>query len=135
MPTKIIATIADCAKAIKNAGNISGTYEIQQIIQLTEEAMGQASDQPNAKHTPAAPMVQPATNNDDRRRTQSMTEQMQQVPRVLTQAGPRMQRPPTHHSAITPMPSAKAIKKRKNRNAAARLAVSPTAPARNTRSR
>ena len=132
---KIMAAIADCAKAIKNAGNSNYTDEIQQLIQLTEEGMGQASDQPSAKHTPAAPRGHPATNNNDRRRTQSMTERMQPVPRVLTQAGPRRQRTPTHHSAITPFPSAKAIKKRKRRQAAARLAVSPTAPEQNTRSR
>ena len=97
--------------------------------------MGKASDQPSAKHTPAASRVHPATNNDYRRIPQSMTERMQPVLRVLTQAGTRVQRTPTHHSEITPLQSEKAIKKRKRRQAAVRLAVSPTAPARNTRSR
>ena len=73
---KIMAAMEYCAKAIKNAGNSSGTDEIQQLIQLTEEAMDQASDQHHAKHTPAAMRVQPATNNDDWRRTQSTTERM-----------------------------------------------------------
>ena len=30
----IMAAIGDCTKVIKNAGNSSGTYEIQQLIQL-----------------------------------------------------------------------------------------------------
>ena len=97
--------------------------------------MGQASPPPSTKHTPAAPRVQPATDNDDRRSTPPMTERMQPVPRVRTQAGQRAQHPPMHHPAITTMPSAKAIKKRKRRKAAAKLAVSPTNPVCNTRSR
>ena len=97
--------------------------------------MGQESDQTSAKHTPESPRVHPATNNNGRRRTQLITERMQPVPRVLKQAGPRVQHTPTHHSAITPLSSEKAIKKRKRRQAAVRLAVSPTAPARHTRSR
>ena len=67
---KIMAAIVDCAKAINNTGNSNGTDEIQQLVQLKEEAMGQTTDQTSMTHTPAAPRVQPATNNDDQRRTQ-----------------------------------------------------------------
>ena len=63
---KIMAAIVDCAKAIKNAGNSSGIDEIHQLIQLTEEVMGKSSPQHSTKHTPAAPRVQPAINNDNR---------------------------------------------------------------------
>ena len=67
---KIMAAIVDCAKAINNTGNSNGTDEIQQLVQLKEEAMGQTTDHTSMTHTPAAPRVQPATNNDDQRRTQ-----------------------------------------------------------------
>ena len=60
---------------------------------------------------------------------------MQKFPRVFTQEVPRLQRPPRHHSEIMPVPSSKAIKKRKKRKAEARLTVIPTDPAHNTRSR
>ena len=96
--------------------------------------MGQASTHPSTKYTPAAPRVQPAINSDDRYSTPQLIERMQPVPRLRTQACPRVQHPPMHHPAITPMPSAKAIKKLRRRQAATRLTVSPTAPARNTRS-
>ena len=36
---KIMAAIADCAKAIKNMGNINGEYEMQQLLKLTEKSM------------------------------------------------------------------------------------------------
>ena len=35
---KIMAAIADCAKAIKNMGSNDGAYEMQKLIHLTEKA-------------------------------------------------------------------------------------------------
>ena len=40
---KIMASIVDCAKAIKNASNSNGTDEMQELITLTQKAVGQAS--------------------------------------------------------------------------------------------
>ena len=151
---KIMAAIADCAKAINNVGDSNGADKMQQLINLTDREVQHYPDitavsnlapitTANTRGTQPDTMVPPsgnqtqkngvqnrwlADNSNDRRQTRSMTREAQPVPRV--------DQPPQLVQEALPRnnKSTKKFKQRRQRRSAFRPTVSASVPARNTRS-
>ena len=139
---KVMAAIADCAKAIQNIGGSKGDEEMKQLVQLTQQAITRDPAIATAitqKPSPVAvPRVHPSAPSDaNQRQTRSVTKAFQEFAQQYTAAVPRVgntdQPNPTAPPPSTSRPSNR--RRRKQRKAAARAQVSASAPARNTRSR
>ena len=121
---KVMAAIADCAKSIKNLGNVNGGEAMWQLIQITERAMkiktSNATATPITTGVPASSRV-PMYANNDTQQTRSMTPPIHQIPQLFTPSLPRVyQSTKTNHKHWT--------KKHKTK-------LHTSAPAHNTRSR
>ena len=132
---KVIAAIADCARAIKGLSGPNGAEQMQQLLQLTEAALQQNPRTADGSSPPT--LVQPKSwadqenVSDDRRQTRLMTQQTHRVPRVPAGGVPRVDTP---QAQIASPPSSRNNRstRRRRRRIAVRLAVDPAASARNT---
>ena len=136
---KVMAAIADCAKAIKNICGSKGDEEMKQLVQLTKQAITRDPAIATAiKQKPSpvtVPRVHPSAPSDNnQRQTRSVTKAFQNFAQQYTTAVPRvgnMEQPnPTAPPHSVSRPSNR--RRRKQRKAAARASVSASAPARNT---
>ena len=93
---KVMAAIADCAKSIKNLGNVNGGEAMRQLIQITERAMqiktSNATAAPITTGVPASLRVPMYTNNDTQQ-TRYMTSPIPQIPQLFTPSLPRVDHP------------------------------------------
>ena len=134
---KVMAAIAECAKAIKNINSTKGTDEMKQLVQLTEKAIQQnpaiAAVYTEASNTRAVPRVQTTTqcNNLNQRQTRSMSAVYQQAVEFITPV-PRVE--PTNNTARIRTRAQKQRKKRKAKDIK-HVATPTTAPANNTRAK
>jgi hypothetical protein len=138
---KIMAAIAECAKAIKAMGSENGADEMEQLQRLTEKAI--AADarvasklnlpaehaQGEGQTTTTSPEPWQDTPDPNQRVTRSMNAPAQQFPRVPTASSPRVEK-----AIATMEPTGKKkAKQRRKRRAAVRSAPSEMVPAGNTR--
>ena len=90
---KVMAEIANCAKAIKYLGHVRRYKEINQIIKTTERVVQQKTPiatTPSTKTSnPSRSRVPLYTNNNSTRQTWSMTQPKTQLPTFSTPAVPR----------------------------------------------
>ena len=94
---KVMAVIADCAKAIKELSGKNRTEQMQPLLQLTEVVVQLT---PSIAARPATqtlahsePWVYQSRADDDRRQTRSMTQQTQRVQRVPAHVVPGVETP------------------------------------------
>ena len=148
----IMADIADCAKSIKNMGKNNGADEMQQLLQLTENAAinnkSITTTLKIAPHTnverldgiahslPRANTMQPLEDTD-RRLTRSMMKDNPLVTRVSPTSFPRVEKTPKVVQGDLPLNHqiTKKNKIHRRRQAQDIPTVSYSAPSRNTRFR
>ena len=131
---KIVAAIADCAKKIKGLASNERNDEMEQLRALTEQAI-QRNPTIAEKLIPTkssevynTPWQAPRDENCRTTRSRTHATATQRVPRVNTQASPRVEKPQV------PPPSTTARAKKRRRRRAAHQLKNADAPARNTRS-
>ena len=121
---KVMTSIADFAKVVKNLGN--GYKEMKQLVQLTERAIHHKT---SIVETPTITAFKIArsrvlldiNNNNNSCQTISMTQPTQQLSTISTPVVPRVE-----HSTVA---------KHKNRKKRHKPMMNETAPAHNTRTR